>query len=113
MGKGEGRGLRFVYELFCKMTRYDMNYLYHGDFSPDLTSGILSFAESALDTIGESTKVRKKVYFIMVESLQNITRHQESAVTAHDASSFFIIQGINNAYFVTSGNLISEKNMIA
>ena len=108
--KGE-KQLDFVYDLFCKMTRYDMNYLYHGDFTPDLTTGILSFAETALDKIGESNKVRKKVYFIMVESLQNITRHQEVPVTAKDVSSFFIIQGINNAYFITSGNTISNEKM--
>ena len=89
-----------------------MNYLYHGDFSSNLTTGILSFAESALDNIGESTKVRKKVYFIMVESLQNITRHQDTNTVAEgDPASFFIIQGINNAYFITSGNYVSEANM--
>jgi hypothetical protein len=111
MPNGKDQGLHFVYDLFCKMTRYDMNYLYHGDFSTNLTDGILSFAETALGN-SESTKVRKKVYFIMVESLQNITRHQEkTADVSTDLSSFFIIQGINNAFFITSGNRISVHNM--
>jgi hypothetical protein len=112
MPNGQGQGLNFVYDLFCKMTRYDMNYLYHGSFSSNLTDGILSFAETAVGSTSESTKVRKKVYFIMVESLQNITRHQDSPLQGDaDLSSFFIIQGINNAYFITSGNFISGENM--
>jgi hypothetical protein len=111
MPNGQGKDLHFVYDLFCKMTRYDMNYLYHGSFTPNLTDGILSFAESAVGSSSESTRVRKKVYFIMVESLQNITRHQDAPLQDADLSSFFIIQGINNAYFITSGNYVSAANM--
>lgn len=104
--------LDYVYDLFCKMTRYDMNYLYHGVFTENLTTCILSFAEACLYEIGESTKVRKKVYFIMVESLQNITRHEsKESVSDELTNSFFIIQGINNGYFVTSGNYIPNDQI--
>ncbi|MEW6468362.1 MAG: SiaB family protein kinase [Bacteroidota bacterium] len=107
MGAPESDKLRYVYDLFGKMSRYDMNYLYHGDFSPSLTDSILSFAESSLTSIGESVKMRKKVYFIMVESLQNITRHQEAGHKP-EGSSFFIIQGVQNGYFITSGNHVAS-----
>lgn len=92
------------------MMRYDMSYLYHGNFSTNLTDSILSFSETCLDTIGESTKVRKKVYFIMVESLQNITRHEERIEQLDaDRASYFVLQGINNGYFITSGNFIKNE----
>jgi hypothetical protein len=97
-----------IKELFMSMSKYDMNYLYFGDFSPELTNSILSFAESSMDTMGESTKIRKKVYFIMVESLQNITRHQASNEGDSLQEGYFIIQGINNGYFITSCNTIEN-----
>lgn len=107
----EKEKLSYVYDLFGKMSRYDMNYLYQGDFSPSLTDSILSFAESSLESIGETVKMRKKVYFIMVESLQNITRHQDPQTITTETSSFFIIQGVQNGYFITSGNHVANSHV--
>ncbi len=99
-----------VLDLFNVMDPYEMNYLYSGDFSPELTNSILSFAEGSLDNMGESTRVRKKVYFIMVESLQNITRHQENT-RAVQGAGYFIIQGLQNGYFITSCNQVAASSV--
>ncbi len=100
-----------ISELFHNMDRYDMNYLYTGEFSHALTSSILSFAETSMDSIGESTKIRKKVYFIMVESLQNITRHTEDKSQKSNTDGYFIIQGINNGYYITSCNQVLRSSV--
>ncbi|MCC7303220.1 MAG: hypothetical protein IT233_11320 [Bacteroidia bacterium] len=97
-----------ISRLFREMEKYDLNYLYNGEFNHDLTGSILSFAESTMDSIGESTRIRKKVYFIMVESLQNITRHSETGQASDETPGFFIIQGINNGYYITSCNKIQK-----
>ena len=34
-------------------------------------------SESNLENVGEASKIKKRVFTIMVEGLQNITRHQE------------------------------------
>jgi hypothetical protein len=89
----------------------NMNYLYHGDFTHDLTNAILSFAENSLDSMGESTKIRKRVYFIMVESLQNITRHQESREGISQGFGYFNIQGEPDGYYITSCNKVLNSSV--
>jgi hypothetical protein len=65
-----------IAELFNVLNNYQLNYAYNGDFTNDLTERILSLAETNMEVESESLKIKKKVYFIIVESLQNITRHQ-------------------------------------
>lgn len=105
------RVFSLVSRLFPSLEKYDMNYLYSGDFSHELTGSILSFAETSMDHMGESTRIRKKVYFIMVESLQNITRHSEGKETDLKNKGYFIIQGVSNGYYITSCNRIQSSGV--
>jgi hypothetical protein len=55
----------------------------------------------------EPLKNRKKVYFIMVESLQNITRHQDNEVL----EGFFSIHKAQSGFLITSGNIIENVHI--
>ncbi|HYG50594.1 MAG TPA: SiaB family protein kinase, partial [Flavobacteriales bacterium] len=102
----------FIYQLFNDLNGYTLSYIYQGDFSIDLSNKILALAESNMETLGEVSGMRKKVYFIMVESLQNITRHKRTQdKTAFTDSSFFVIQRVSDQYYVTSGNLIENEHI--
>jgi hypothetical protein len=104
--------LGFVYDLHCLLKQSDFSYVYNGDFSQALTDRILAFAEAAVDSHSESTKVKKKLYFVMVESLQNVARHSEVVPEkSQNLSSFFIIQSIKQDYYLTSANSIEQKDI--
>jgi hypothetical protein len=104
--------LGFVYDLHCLLKQSDFSYVYNGDFSQGLTDRILAFAEAAVDSHAESTKVKKKLYFVMVESLQNVARHSETIPDpSRSASSFFIIQSLKQDYYLTSANSIEKKEI--
>jgi hypothetical protein len=106
--------LGFVYDLHCLLKQSDFSYVYNGDFSQALTDRILSFAEAAVDSHAESTKVKKKLYFVMVESLQNVARHSEAIPNlSQNPSSFFIIQSLKQDYYLTSANSIDKKEISA
>lgn len=48
----------------------------------------------------------------MLESLQNITRHQDKKSQENtENSSFFVIQRLANDYYITSGNIVENKNI--
>ena len=66
-----------VYKIFNLLYEEKVEYIYRGDFDSKITDGILSLAEVNLGDQEDSTKLRKRVFFILVEGLQNITRHQE------------------------------------
>jgi hypothetical protein len=104
--------LAFIFELQRTAGRYDMTYVYNGGFSENLSDRILSLAEANMEEVEESAKVKKKVYFIMVESLQNITRHQDiKQENITGISSFFLIRRKANDYLITSGNSIENDKV--
>jgi hypothetical protein len=97
--------------LFKNLSSYQLSYVYHGDFNIDLTERILSLVESSMDDEKETSKTKKKVYFIMVESLQNITRHQAENNRKKLQDGFFSIHKFDEGYLVTSGNVVENKNI--
>lgn len=100
------------FKLFEGMQKDNLGYIYRGLFTQNITDSIIALAENNLDSTGESSKVKKRVFSIMVECLQNVTRHQtiESVkVVAPEQSGIFVIQNKNQAYQITSGNVIEKK----
>jgi hypothetical protein len=99
--------LSFVYQLYKHLSAFSLSYIYKGDFSDHLNETILSLAETNMEIVNEPSALKKKVFFILIESLQNITRHSESNNDeVDDNSSLFIIQRKAQDYYITSGNLI-------
>ena len=99
--------LDFVYQLYTHLSNFNLSYIYKGDFSDNLNETILSLAETNMQIVNEPSALKKKVFFIMVESLQNITRHSEANEdAANENSSLFIIQRKKKDYYITSGNII-------
>ena len=104
--------LQFAFDLFTGMQADNLGYIYRGNFTQAITENILLLAESNISSSGENAKIKKRVYSIMVECLQNITRHQdpERAKKPED-SGIFAIQKNKDKYFITTGNIIDNKNI--
>lgn len=97
--------------LFEGLQREDLVYVYRGVFSQLITDSIIALTENNLTSVGESQKLKKRVFSIMVECLQNITRHQyidgREDLTA-DQSGMFIICNRDKSYQMTSGNVVNN-----
>lgn len=98
--------------LFEGLQREDLVYVYRGLFSQAITDSIIALTENNLTLVGESPKLKKRVFSIMVECLQNITRHQfvdgREDVTA-DQSGMFVICNKDKSYQMTSGNVVNNE----
>ena len=103
-------GNNMLYDLFKSFGNYSLSYVYKGIFNPGLTDKILSLTETNMNITGEVPKTQKKVYFVMVESLQNITRHQD-VNQIEENQAFFVIQNKNGNYHLTSGNVIEQSRI--
>lgn len=105
--------LTFTYDVFQALENDELSYFFRGSFSQSITEGLISLTESNLNKTKEPTKIKKKVYFIMVESLQNIIKHQDKDDEPETEinPSLFIIQKNGPKYFITSGNVISVGNI--
>jgi hypothetical protein len=89
-----------------------LEYIYRGHFENAISQQILSMAEKDLDTTDGREAIKKRIFFIMVEGLQNITRHQE--VKSFDKNEYhgaFFIQRQKEDYIMTTGNIIENKEI--
>ncbi len=104
--------LDFVKQLFFIMQDHHLGYIYKGIFTQEVTDTILSLTENKLEKQEESSKLKKRVYNILVEALQNVTRHQASNIKPNpQLDSLFLIQKMNNRYVITTGNIAPNKNI--
>lgn len=111
--RSTGKPLKITYDLFKRVENGDFEYIYRGSFSQNLTRKILSLAESNLQKLVDKSSLQNRIYFIMVEGLQNVTRHQEEVVSddVDDYSGIFAIQKQGGRYLITTGNLIVNSKV--
>ncbi|MCF6242042.1 MAG: SiaB family protein kinase [Bacteroidales bacterium] len=104
--------LGFVYKLFKAMQKNNLNYIYRGSFTENITDNILSLAETNLVKKDDPRMLRRKVYNVMVEGLQNITKHQ-AAIKVDDDKNYgvFVLKKENDKYYITTGNLIENEHI--
>ncbi|MCF6242298.1 MAG: SiaB family protein kinase [Bacteroidales bacterium] len=101
------RSLKLTYDLFSRVKTGDFEYIYRGAFTQNLTRKILSLAESNLQRFVDKSSLQNRIYFIMVEGLQNVTRHQEPTNDSKsEHAGIFAIQKVENRYIITTGNTI-------
>lgn len=104
--------LSLAFQLFKDTQQDNLEYIYRGKFNTDITDNILSLAEESLRLSEQKLAIKKRVYFVMVEGLQNITRHQDlNSVNFPIKPGLFVLQRKKNSYFITTGNLIEKKNI--
>ncbi len=106
----EIHNLLYTFDLYRGMQENRLEYIYRGPFSDKVVENLMLLAESNLREDPTALSTKKKLYFLMVESLQNITRHQheEESEVASEKSGLFIIRKVWKRYFLTTGNLIHE-----
>ncbi|MEN8118868.1 MAG: SiaB family protein kinase [Bacteroidota bacterium] len=112
MRKKTKRRLKITHDLFERVGHGDFEYIYRGMFTQNLTRKILSLAESNLQRFVDKGSLQNRIYFIMVEGLQNVTRHQGGATDrTDDHLGIFAIQKKGNRYLITTGNTIVNSKV--
>jgi hypothetical protein len=101
-----------AFELFDSFRDTIMEYTYRGSFTTKITDTILSLTEANLQNENIEKKIRKRVFFIIVEGLQNVTRHQSSDDSDELAGypGLFVVQYKSDGYYITTGNLIKNSH---
>jgi hypothetical protein len=109
-----------IYDFYDKMERNNIMLSFKGDITSELLTSILQIMESKLDTMQEEPKIKKKVYNVLVEILQNLYHHMDEIPrgitgTGSEAdnirSAIFMIGKIDNQYNIITGNYIHTQNV--
>jgi len=99
------RQLNLAFDLTKDLQENNFEYIYRGQFTNSINSNILSLTETKLEKGDDTMKLKKKIYFIIVECLQNITRHQDFKMDS-DQQGIFVIQKTATQFVITTGNLM-------
>ena len=105
-----------VNEYYAKLDGGDVLMSFKGNISGEVISNVLEVVESKMDEYNESSKIRKKVYNVLVESLQNLYHHIEvlpDEMNEEFKSKFgiLVVSRLKDVYKISTGNFISQDKV--
>ncbi|MDQ3393074.1 MAG: SiaB family protein kinase [Bacteroidota bacterium] len=103
--------MKYVYDLHKIMLDHKLILVYEGEFTQEITKSVLAMAERNMDSMGEESNIKRKVFNVMVECLQNIVKHSdELALEDKKSSAIFMIGKKEDEYIITSGNPVKKEH---
>jgi hypothetical protein len=105
--------MKFIYDLHQLMVAHKVILIYEGDFTQETTKSILTMAERNLESSGEESTIKKKMFNVMVEALQNIVKHSDDSRDgdANHHAAIFLIGHERSQYSIMSGNPVKNENL--
>ncbi|OJJ15804.1 hypothetical protein BKI52_36400 [marine bacterium AO1-C] len=109
--------MKYIYELHKTMVERSLILVYEGEFTQEITKSVLAMAERNMDAIGESSSIKRKVFNVMVECLQNIVKHAEDSAKEEEefeppaGNAVFMIGQEEDKYIITSGNPVANDKV--
>lgn len=103
-----------IYDFYDKMERNHIMLSFKGDITSELLTSILQIMESKMDNLQEEPKIKKKVYNVLVECLQNLYHHMEDETPVFNdraRSAIFMIGKVDGQYNIITGNYIRVENV--
>jgi len=102
----------FVFKFFTDLRDNSISLVYDGEINHNVIRAFTELTHNELELKDESNPIKKKVFNVMVESLQNISKHAERI--DYDKQKYgrgiILISENNNYYNVTTGNIIKKEN---
>jgi hypothetical protein len=100
-----------LHESFNKLNEGDVLLAYKGSITTELITDVLEVIESKLDDINAASAVKKKVYNVLVESLQNLFHHideipEDIQVEFDTRFGVLVISKEADTYRISTGNFI-------
>jgi len=105
--------MKFIYEMHQMMLENNIILVYEGEFTQEITKSVLAMAERNMDSIGEESGIKRKVFNVMVECLQNIVKHGDEYISSEKRANtaIFMIGKHQDSYIITSGNPIKDDHV--
>jgi len=103
-----------VYSFYSLMKSNEVNLIYEGEITHTITKAFASLTETTMDKENESSSTQRKVFHVMVECLQNISKHAVSTTIREDIEAkrgVLLIHKKEDYYGITTGNIILTKNV--
>jgi len=103
-------------EYYANLNKGDVILSFRGSITSELINDILEAVEAKLEKENTESRLRKKIYNVLVESLQNLYHHieQHHEGIQEDLEPKFGVMAIRKEgefYKVTTGNFVSSNRI--
>ncbi len=106
------RPISHIFDFHHLMEEKNIMLAFCGEFSQDLNKTLLAFTERKFKTENIEDNTRRKIFNVMVEVLQNISKNKiENEHNSKDIQPLFMLGTSDNDYLIISSNLM-ENNKI-
>jgi len=105
-----------INEYYSKLSQGDILLAYKGSITSELINEVLEAVEEKLEKVNEAGKTRKRLYNILVESMQNLFHHIEETHEGIDEDldpkfGVLVVERKNDQYNVITGNFIKNDKV--
>jgi hypothetical protein len=101
----------YVFEFYKKMKINQINLIYEGEVTHQITKAFTALTEENMSKDEEANSVQMKVFHIIVESLQNISKHAEVTDGKDRGVGTFLIAKSETDYFIIAGNIVDTRKI--
>ncbi len=105
--------LDFAYQLYRTMKTNEISLVYEGEVTQEITKTFTSLTEKSLAKSEESNAVQRKVFNVMVECLQNISKHADSLSEddENERRGIVMVSKGEDSYKIITGNVIRNEKV--
>ena len=105
-----------VENYFSEKADGNIILFYKGNVDSDVINHILDTVEDKMETMNEQSRLRKKVYNVLVESLQNLYHHVDKVPADYEDQSadrfgILAVKRIDNGFKIITGNFVHTDNV--
>lgn len=102
-----------TYEKFREMMDNQIMLSFKGEITSDIINMVLQIMETSLDSVSEKGNVRKKIFNVLVECMQNLYHHAEAEVAGelNTRRAMLELSYDDDYYFILTGNFIKSKEI--
>lgn len=106
--------LDFAYQLYKTMKTNEISLVYEGEVTQEITKTFTAMTEKSLAKSEESNAVQRKVFNVMVECLQNISKHADSMENEDDNErrGIVMVSRGDDCYNIITGNVIKNSKVV-
>ncbi len=106
--------LEFVYSFYKAMKEHNVQLVYEGEITHQITKAFTSLTETNMELEQEDHSVQKKVFHVMVECLQNVSKHADHidhGEIKKDGRGIFLLSRNEDEYAITTGNILVKTKV--
>ncbi len=108
--KGSSNFIELVYDFYQAMKNNKVILIYEGFVTHEIVKAFSSLTGANIEREEEDANTQKKVFYVLVECLENISKHSD-ANDIEFGKGVFIVSQSDDKYTITTGNTIDNSKV--